>query len=470
MTGHNPLGGSEVASLGQRLRGQVLARGEPGFDEARRVWNGMIDKTPRLMVLAAGADDVAPTIDFARRHGLRLAVRGGGHNVAGNGTVDDGIVLSLKALDSVHVDAETRRVRVGGGATLRQVDTATIAEDLVVPAGVVSPTGVGGLTLGGGFGWLTRTHGLTIDNLVAAEVVTASGEHVRASAEENPELLWGLKGGGGNFGVVTSFTFDAHPLASQVYAGNLVYRRPDWEKVLAAAESVFADLPDEVTPIFTGLVPPPDWELGDEPVLVLGAAWAGADATAGAAWFESVLKQLPTQERIVGATPWTEWQSQVDVYFPYGSRGYWKNTSFDRLDAGLIDVLTRRLVEHELFGTAFDIHVMGGAMARVPEQATAFPDRSAAYWLNIYGFWRERADDERLTAFVKTFAHEVQPFSSGGTYVNFLGAEHDHDPWRQALAVYGPEKLARLSALKREYDPENVFRLNHNIPPIGPQA
>ena len=456
-----------LTTLRDAIAGTVLEPGDDGYDDARRVWNGMIDRRPIAVVRAAGVGDVAPTIRAARELGMPLAVRGGGHNVAGNGTVDGGIVLDLSALNDVHVDPATREVRVAAGATLADVDRATEAHGLAVVIGVVSGTGVAGLTLGGGVGWLTRAYGLSVDNLLSVELVTADGTTVRASATEEPELFWGLRGGGGNFGVVTSFTFRAHPLGPEVYAGTFVYRADRWADALRGWQSwTRAGVPDALTSIATFLAPPAEFELGSDPVMLLGWIWASEDRAAGEAVVEGLRRAAPPDVEVVQPTTWTAWQSAADSLFPKGVRAYWKNTSFERLDDATIDVIVRRATEQTWHGTAFDLHHMEGAYGRVPEDATPFPDRAARFWLNIYGFWPDATDDATRIAFVRGFAAEVEPYASSGRYVNFLGQEADgEDVATAAAAVYGPKKLARLVALKRRFDPDNVFRLNHNIPP-----
>ncbi|MDQ2964314.1 MAG: FAD-dependent oxidoreductase, partial [Chloroflexota bacterium] len=260
--------------LREQVGGSVVVPEDPDYDEARRVWNGMIDRRPIAIVRAAGIDDIARVIQHAREADLPLAIRGGGHNVAGNGVVDAGIVLDLGRLNRVEVDADARLVRVEAGATLADIDRATEPFGLAVPIGVVSGTGIAGLTLGGGIGWLTRAHGLAIDNLVGADVVTATGEILRASETENPDLFWGLRGGGGNFGVVTSFTFRAHLLAPDVFAGTFIYEQPRWTQALHAFAEWTPDLPDGLTSIVTFMVPPDEWELGDRALMFIGFAWA----------------------------------------------------------------------------------------------------------------------------------------------------------------------------------------------------
>jgi len=456
-----------LAGLRHLVAGTVLLPGDDGYDEARRVWNGMIDRRPAAIVRAASEDDIAPVVRFARENRLPLAVRGGGHNVAGNGTVDAGVVLDLGGLRDVVVDPAAGTVRVQPGATLADLDSATVPHGLAVPTGVVSSTGVAGLTLGGGFGWLTRPNGLGADNLLSMEVVTADGATVTASESTNPELFWGLRGGGGNFGVVSSFTFRARPIPAEVFSGNLVYFGPEhWSIALRAWEEWTRDLPDEMTSIVTVLVPPQAWELGEEPALIIGFCWASEDFETGERAVKALRHAAPPDAAEVEPAGWVQWQSAMDELFPKGVRAYWKNTSFDRLDDETIAIILARAAEQTWRGTGFDIHHLGGAYGRVPEDATPFPNRSARFWLNIYGFWNDAADDAERINFVRGFATDMRPFATGGQYINFMGAEPGQDPRSLALSVYGPEKLERLIALKRTYDPENIFRLNHNIQPV----
>jgi FAD/FMN-containing dehydrogenase len=469
---------TRVARLRDEVSGTVLEPGDAGFDEARRVWNGMIDRRPVAIVRAAATADIASTVRRAVELDLPLAIRGGGHSVAGYGTVDGGIVLDLGDLTTVDVDPATRQVRVAPGATLAHVDRATEPHALAVPVGVVSATGVAGLTLGGGVGWLTRAHGLTVDNLLGAEVVTAAGETVVASPTEHDDLFWALRGGGGNFGVVSSFSFQAHPLGPGVLSGTFVYGAAHWRDALHGWARWAGAVPDAMTSIVTFVVPPPELELGTAPLMLLGWVWASPDRAAGEAAVAALLVAAPSDQAFTDPMSWTAWQSQADSLFPRGVRAYWKNTSFDHLDDATIDVIVRRGAEQTWRGTAFDIHHMGGAFGRVADAATPFPSRSAGYWLNIYGFWPDASEDAARIAFVRGFAADMAPHATGGQYVNFLGLEADGQGGRAAgaaattaaatnaaISVYGPEKLQRLMAVKRRYDPGNVFRLNHNILP-----
>ena len=469
-TGHHENQDGAIDRVLQELRGQlagsVIEPQDPDYDEARAVWNGMIDLHPRAVVRAAAATDIDPVLDAAKRTGLPLAVRGGGHNIAGHGTADGGLVLDLGPLRSVDVDPEQRLVTVGPGATLKDVDEATVPHGLAVPLGVISATGVAGLTLGGGVGWLTRSNGLSLDNLVSADVVTATGEHLHASEQENPELFWGLRGGGGNFGVVYSFVFRARPLPAAVLGGNFFYRPEHWKSTLTAFDRWTQDLPEDMNPIVSFLVLPPDMGMGEDPWMIVGFNWVSEDHQPGLELIERLRDAAPPDAEEVGPTAWLEWQTAMDDLFPKGSRGYWKNVSFSRLDQEAVDVLVGFASEVTWAGTGIDIHHMQGAFGRVPEDATAFPNRSAKYWLNIYGFWHDPAEDKRLSDFARKAYTLMQPFAEHGQYVNFLGAELGHDATEAARQAYGPETYERLLALKNRYDPGNLFRLNHNIVPV----
>jgi FAD/FMN-containing dehydrogenase len=458
-----------VTTLRASLRGTALVPLDDAYDGARRVWNGMIDRRPAAIVRATGVADVLAALRFGRDHDLRIAVRGGGHNVAGNGTVDGGIVIDLSPMNAVRVDPLGRRVHVGPGVTLGELDRETQAFGLAVPVGVVSRTGVAGLTLGGGLGWLTRRYGLSIDNLVSADVVTADGRLVHVDEDQEAELFWGIRGGGGNFGIVTSFEFRAYPLGPTVLAGAILYRRQRWADALRFYADWCQGLPDELTTIASFITPPPAWlpdELRGQTLLIIGFAWAGQDPADA----EPILAPLrafgPPDLEIVEPTRWVDWQSSVDEIFPTGVRAYWKNASFDRLDESTIQTIIDGAAAIPSMRTGVDVHHLDAAFARVPDDATAFPNRMARYWLNIYGTWDEPADDEAVKAWARQFHAKMRLHGAAGEYVNFLGAEDPNVGLReQALAAYGSKKFTRLVALKDRFDPDNIFRVNHNIPP-----
>ncbi|WP_424347289.1 FAD-binding oxidoreductase [Kocuria sp. CH-021] len=456
-----------LRQFAEHLTGVLIGPQDPGYDDARRLWNGMVDVRPRAVARAGAVADVDPCLAAARRTGLPLAVRGGGHSIAGHSTVADGLVLDLGGLTGVAVDPVARLVTAQPGATLAHVDRATAPHGLAVPLGVVGGTGVAGLTLGGGIGWLTRTHGLTLDNLVSAEVVTAAGEHLHVDRTEHPDLFWGLRGGGGNFGVVTSFALRAHPLASPVLAGGLVYRRPKWERALAAFEAWTRELPDEMNTIVSFVVLPPEYGLGHEVLMTVGLAWASPQHGRGLELVERLRAAAPPDLETVGPVPWTSWQTAKDPVFPVGSRGYWKNVAFSRLDEEVVAALVAVASEITWVGSGINLHCLRGAFGRVPEDATAWPSRAARFWLNVFGFWRDPAFDVRLTAYARRVHAALGPFAEQGQYVNFLGAEQGGDPGAAAREAYGRAKHERLVELKNRYDPDNVFRGNHNVVPTS---
>jgi FAD/FMN-containing dehydrogenase len=452
------------------FRGQVFEPADAGYDAARQIWNASISKRPGIIARCSGTADVIDCIGLARAHNLLTAIRGGGHNVGGRALCDDGLVIDLSQMNSVFVDDAKRTVRVQGGATLGDMDCETHVFGLAVPCGIVSKTGIGGLTLGGGVGWLTRAYGLSIDNLVSADVVTADGELLHASETENQELLWGLRGGGGNFGVVTSFEFLSHPLPTPLYAGAVIHTQAQWANALRFYAEWTADLPDEMGSIVTFFTPPDEMlppELQGQPVMIQGFTWAGDDRAEGERLVAPLAAFGPPALVAIEPVGWLDWQSAVDAVVPKGTRAYWKNCYFDRLDEGtiatIVDLAGRRVSPID----GVDIHHMGGAFGRVSEDATAFTNRGAGFWLNIYAMWHDASEDDANRRWARDSWAAMQPHAVEGMYVNFVGVEGGSaaDIRDAARAAYGDRKLGRLTALKNRYDPDNVFRLNHNIPP-----
>jgi hypothetical protein len=371
-------------------------------------------------------------------------------------------------MQGVRVDPVGQTARVEPGVTLGALDRETEPFGLAVPIGVVSGTGVAGLTLGGGVGWLTRPYGLSVDNLLSADVVTADGRLVHAGESQEPDLFWGLRGGGGNFGIVTSFQFRAYPLGPNVYAGALIYEQPRWRDALIAFDAWAGGLPEQMNPIISFITPPPSWELPNRTLMLMGFAWAGAQVADGERVLARLQESLPPDTVIAEPTKWIAVQSSADELFPRGVRAYWKNASLDRLNGPVIDAIIDYAGRMPSQRTGFDIHLMGGAFGRVPEDATPFPNRSARFWLNMYAVWDSPADDARGTAWARGFHAAIRPHAAAGEYVNFLGASAgDLDQTQQAVAAYGAAKVERLAALKARWDPDNVFRLNHNIVPAA---
>jgi FAD/FMN-containing dehydrogenase len=453
-----------------KLDGRIVLPRDDGWDEARAIWNGMIDRQPAAVLQAASPEDVAAGIEAARAHDLVLAVRGGGHNVAGNGTTDGGLVIDLGPMNNVAVNPGTRIVTAGGGATIGDLDRGTAGYRTAVPAGVVSGTGVGGLTVGGGMGWLTRAYGLSIDNLLDVHLVTADGEQVHASPVHNPELFWGVRGGGSNFGVVTRFEFQGVPLGPDVYAGGAWYLPEKWQQALRFYAEWAPTLPDELTTIATWLTPMEHWDVPErfkgQPILTLSWCWAGRDMVAGERAVEDLIKADP-DEVLAGATPWLELQSSADDLFPQGVHAYFKSTYFDDFNDEVIEILATHSLKRRSPIAGTDVHQLGGAYGRVAEDATAFGNREAKYILNVWGVWEDPADDARQIAWVRDFWDAMQPHARGGHYTNFLGAEEAREARIQTRDSYPPATWDRLVALKDEWDPDNLFRLNHNVPPSG---
>jgi FAD/FMN-containing dehydrogenase len=438
----------------------VVRPDSPDYDAARAVWNAMHDRRPALIARPRSAAGVAAAIAHARAHDLPLAVRCGGHSMPGHSVCDDGMVIDLRALNQVRVDPLARRATVGGGALLGEVDRATQAHGIVVPAGVVSHTGAGGLTLGGGVGRLMRRFGLTIDSLLAAEVVTAGGDVLRASAAEHPDLFWALRGGGGNFGIVTEFEFALHEIAE---LGILATFHPldDARAVLERGRRAMADGPDELLwTSFLRRAPAVPWVphdvVGRRGIVSL-VEWSG-DLEPGMAQLGAIRDGLRPLAGDLGVVPFLTMQTITDELFAHGLRTYIKAGFAADLSDGLIDALIDRAAAIESPITQIEVLAMGGAIGRVAADATAFPYRDAAWLINIPASWRDAADDEREIAWARATYAAVQPHLSGGAYANFMDAD-DED-----AAAYG-RTLARLEEIKAVYDPENVFRLNQNIKP-----
>jgi len=454
---------AKIQELKARLKGDVVLPGEPAYEEARTIWNATIDKHPALFVRCTTTADVVLAVNLAREQGLTLAVRGGGHNIAGNALCDDGMVIDLSRMKAAKVDPATRRVTIEGGALLADLDAATQAHGLATPVGINSTTGIAGLTLGGGFGWLSRKYGLTVDNLESAEVVTAAGEVVRASATEHPDLFWALKGGSGNFGVVTRFEFRLHPVGPEVLSGLIVYPLSQAKTVLQRYREFVAKAPDELS-VWSVLrkAPPLPFlppEVHGTEVVVLALLYAG-DPKKG----EPLVAPLSTfgtpVGKFVGVQPYTAWQQAFDPLLTHGARNYWKSHNFAKLDDGLFDTVidyigTLPSPQCEIFFGA-----LGGATMRPAPDSAAYPHRDAQFVMNVHGRWENAADDERCIRWARDFFKASAPFATGGAYVNFLTA----DEGDRVRAAYG-SNYDRLAGVKRKYDAKNLFHVNQNITP-----
>src|SRR6185312_4845158 len=456
---------SELAALRIDLHGQACLQGDAGYDEARTIWNAMVDRLPDIVVRCTETSDIVRAVRFANEHELAIAVRGGGHNIAGNAVGDGGLLIDLSPMKSVRVDATVGRAWVAPGATLGDVDKATQAYGLAVPTGINSTTGIAGLTLGGGFGWLTRPFGMTIDNLLSAEVVTAKGELVRASATENEDLFWAIRGGGGNFGIVSSFEFQLHPVGPEVFSGLIVHPFAQAGELLREYRRVAIEGPDELTIWAVMRKAPPlpfipgEWH-GRE-VLIFAACYAGSMEDGEKA--ATPLRQLgkPIAD-VLGPHPFTGWQAAFDPLLTPGARNYWKTHDFATLDDGAIDAITEGVAR--LPGPECEVFIaqVGGAMSRVRPDATAYPVRNAHFVMNVHTRWRDAAQDSASIAWAREVFKATEPFATGAGYVNFVPAD---EPER-IEKIYGPN-YQRLREVKRRWDPENRFRRNQNIAPLN---
>jgi FAD/FMN-containing dehydrogenase len=444
--------GAPLDGLRQTMRGQVLVPDEPGYEEARSVWNGTADRRPALIARCADVADVQRALGFAVEHDLPVAVRGGGHSVAGFSTCDDGVLVDLGLMRTVTVDADARVARAEPGATGADFDRATQQHGLATTLGVVSTTGIAGLTLGGGIGWLMRKHGLACDNLLSVDLVTADGRLVTASMDENPELFWALKGGGGNFGIVTSFEYRLHPVGPTVYGGGVMFAREQRRSVLRAYRELTRKAPDELT-AYTAMTAGPD----GSPVAAIAACYVG-DPAEGARLLDPV-KAGVGEPLLDGLGPLTylEQQSRVDAGYPRGEYHYWRSCFLDDLTDPVIDVLVDRASDIQA-PPALELIVehLGGAISAGDG---AFAHRDANYDVLIAANWTDPADQDRCVAWARDIAAALEPHSRGG-YVNY---EPDADG-AYVPAAFG-DRLARLGAVKTQYDPHNVFRLNQNVTP-----
>ena len=454
---------SKIEELKVGFKGEILIPSNAAYEGARRIWNAMIDKHPAVIALCATASDVVSGVRFARDNGVVLAIRGGGHNIAGNALCDDGIVIDLSQMKTAKVDPDSRRATIEGGATLADLDAATQAHGLATPIGINSTTGVAGLTLGGGFGWLSRKYGMTIDNLESAEVVTATGEVVRASASEHPDLFWALRGGGGNFGVVTRFEFRLHPVGPDVLSGLIVYPISEAKSVLQQYREFIAKAPEELS-VWTVLRQAPPLPFLPETVhgkgvVVLALIYAG-DPKQGEPLIEPLRMLGTCLGEHVGVQPYAAWQQAFDPLLTPGARNYWKSHNFSTLADGLFDAVIEYIgtlpsPQCEIFFGA-----IGGATTRPAPESTAYAHRDALFVMNVHGRWEDPADDKRCIGWARDFFNASAPFASGGVYVNFLTA----DEGDRVRSAYG-RNYDRLAQVKRKYDPDNLFRTNQNIEP-----
>jgi FAD/FMN-containing dehydrogenase len=449
--------------LKDTIKGSVLVPNDPGYEEARQIWNAMIDRRPAVIVQCVQPDDVQPAIRFARKNGLELSIRGAGHNIAGNALCDNGITIDFSRMKNVRVDTEKRRAYVEPGATLANLDEATQAHGLATPVGINSTTGIAGLTLGGGFGWLTRKYGMTIDNLVSVDMITAEGKKIRASANENGDLFWALRGGGGNFGVVTQFEFQLFPVGPEIVAGLIVFPFNQAKQILTKYRQFVNSAPEELNVwVVLRKAPPlpflPETVHGKE-VVVLPIFYSGAVAEA-----EKLIAPLrafgTALGEHIGAQPYVQWQKAFDPLLTPGARNYWKSHNFTELADGALNSIIEFAAKLPSPQCEIFIGLIAGAPNRIATDAMAYGHRDARFVLNVHGRWNEATDDQKCIGWAREFFKASAPYASAGAYVNFM-TEEEGD---RVAAAYG-SNYERLVEIKRRYDPENVFHFNQNIKP-----
>jgi FAD/FMN-containing dehydrogenase len=454
---------NDIQQFKSTFKGEALLAGDDAYEGARKIWNAMIDKHPAVIARCSTSSDVVDAVNFARDSGLVLAVRSGGHNIAGSALCDDGIVIDLSKMKRALVDPGDRRVIIEAGATLADLDAATQQHGLATPAGINSTTGLAGLTLGGGFGWLSRKYGMTIDNLESAEVVTAAGQVIRASATEHPDLFWALRGGGGNFGVVTRFEFRLHPVGPDVLSGLIVYPLDQAQSVLRQYRDFAATAPDELSVWALLRQAPPlpflPKEVHGRGIVALALLYAG-DPRHGEPLIEPLRKFGAPVGEHVGVQPYTAWQQAFDPLLAAGARNYWKSHNFSTLADGLFDVAVDYIGRQPSPQCEIFFGALGGASTRPSPDSTAYPHRDAEFVMNVHGRWDSPDDDKRCVEWARNFFNASAPFANGGVYVNFMTA----DEGDRLRAAYG-SNYDRLARVKREYDPNNLFRINQNIRP-----
>ena len=443
------------------IKGSVVRPEDSNYDEVRKIWNAMIDRHPAAIVRCADSSDVQRAISFAGENRLELTIRGAGHNIAGNAICENGMMIDLSTLRKVSVDANKRRALVDPGATLGDFDAAAQAHGLATPVGINSTTGIAGLTLGGGFGWLTRQHGLTIDQLLSAEVVTADGQKRVASEKENADLFWALRGGGGNFGVVTKFEFALHPVGPEVLAGLLVFPLQEGKQVLSRYREFMKSAPEELNVwIVMRKAPPlpflPETVHGKE-VVVFAVFYAG-DLAKGQKLVDQLRGFGSLQGEHVGPAPYANWQQAFDPLLTAGARNYWKSHNFTELSDGIFNTMIEYAAKLPSPHCEVILACISGAANRVTPDATAYRHRDAKFIMNVHGRWESPADDQKCIAWSRELFKAASPFASAGAYVNFM-TEEEGD---RVAAVYGAN-YQRLSEIKRKYDPNNLFHFNQNI-------
>ncbi|MGD8307142.1 MAG: FAD-binding oxidoreductase [Ignavibacteria bacterium] len=454
--------------LGQfrkNLKGQLISSKDNDYEEARKVWNGMIDKHPLCIVRCNDEKDVVQAINFARSNNLEIATRGGGHNVAGFSTCDEGIVIDLSPMKKIEVDKASNKVRAQAGLTWGEFDKATQEQGLATTGGLVSSTGVAGFTLGGGFGWLVRKYGMTVDNLLSVEMILADGKRVSANSNENSDLYWAVRGGGGNFGIVTSFTFEVHPVGPLVYGGALFYPVSKAKEILHLYNKWILTIPDDLSTMVALLSAPPEHfvpkELVGTQMIVIALCYLGEKEEGDK--LIKPLRDLSPAIDLAGPIPYVALQRMFDATAPKGIHAYWRTHHLRELSDNIIHSIVEQssLLKSLSPFSAVHIHHWEGAVSRVKDEETAFSHRTARFVMNIIGLWMPEDNTEKHISWVRRFFDAIKQFATGQAYLNFL-ADLGED---KVIAAYGKNKYEKLAELKNKYDPENLFHLNQNIKP-----
>ncbi len=454
---------AKIDEFKAHFRGDLLLPSHADYDEVRQIWNAMIDRRPALIARCAWPEDVVQAVKFARKDNLLVSIRGGGHNIAGNAVCEDGLMIDLSLMKRVQVDPNARRTTVEPGCTLADFDAAAQAHGLATPLGINSTTGVAGLTLGGGFGWLSRKYGMTIDNLLSADVVTADGTELHASERENADLFWGLRGGGGNFGIVTRFEFQLHPVGPDVLSGLIVFPFDQAKSVLTKFARFTETMPDDLNVWMVARKAPPlpflPEDVHGKEIVALALCYAG-DPTEGEKLIEPLRGFGKAHGEHIGVQPYTAWQQAFDPLLTPGARNYWKSHNFSQLSDGAIDAIIGYAGALPSPQCEIFVGTIGGQTARIAPEAMAYSNRDANYVMNVHGRWESAAEDGRCIAWAREFFAKSQPFASGGAYINFL----TQDETDRIASAYGAT-YNRLVELKKKYDPTNLFRMNQNIKP-----
>lgn len=460
----NSLDKSKIDSFKNQFQGDVLSPDDPSYDDVRQIWNAMIDRKPGLIARCKLADDVVTAVNFARDNSLLVSVRGGGHNIAGNAVCDGGIMIDLSLLNQVHVDADKQIALVDPGCTLGDVDAATQKFGLATPVGINSTTGIAGLTLGGGFGWLSRKYGMTIDNLLSVNIVTADGRQLRASESENTDLFWGVRGGGGNFGIVTQFEFQLHPVGPKVLSGLMVFPYDQAKSIIKQFATFTQNAPDELSVWMVSRKAPPLSFLAEEvhgkEIVAFAICYVG-NPEDGEKLIEPLRNFGTAYGEHIGVQPFVEWQQAFDPLLTPGARNYWKSHNFNHLSDEVIDAAIEYAGKLPSPHCEIFIASLGCATSRPAPESMAYSSRDANYVLNVHGRWETKEEDECCIEWAREFFAKTKPFASGGAYINFL-TEDEAD---RTESAYGPT-YSRLQQLKSKYDPTNLFRMNQNIKPL----